>query len=365
MSRVIRSQVSVKTILTVSLIVLAVVWAAWFFWNTTGALLIAAIALLISVALNRLVEWLEKHHVPRGVGIAIAMIGVVGALVGVGFAFIPTIVTQVEQLVGEWPHLLATFERTSFYRFLQQHMQIDRIKAQLTSSAPAAVGQVLAIVKGIVFGVGTLVTVLFVTIFMLAVGRPIVWGVLAQTRPERRARYAEVVRKVYRALGGYVAGHLLIVLLQCIATTIFLAIVGVPFFLPLGLLSGLASLIPFAGVTIVGTLVSLLAFATQGLATGLGTAAYYVVYQQFENHVLYPIVYRHTIEVNPLLIILAVLFFGEWGGIVGAILAVPFTAAANILVGVLLRERRERLSIPPTPPTPELLEQEPPGAAPH
>jgi putative heme transporter len=353
MSRANRSQVSVKTAATVTLTVFGLAFLAWFLWHTTGALIITAAALLIAVALNRLVDWLERHHVRRGFGIAIAMTGVVGLIVGLGFLFIPPIVGQIQQLVQQWPELLASFERTSFYRFLQQDLHVDRLVSQLESHAPAAVGTALTAVQYFVTGIGAFVTVLFVTIFMLAVGRKIVWNLLAQARPERRGAYADVVRKIYHALGGYVAGHLLIVLAQCAATSTYLAIVGMPFFLPLGLLSGLASLIPFAGVTIVGALVSLLAWGMKGLLTGVGTAIYYVLYQQFENHVLYPVVYRRTVEVNPLIIIVAVLFLAEWGGIAGAILAVPLTAAGHILVSVLLRERRRRLEIPP--PRPELL----------
>jgi predicted PurR-regulated permease PerM len=364
MSRPNRSQVSVKTVATVTLTVFGLGFAAWFVWNTTGALLITALALLLAIALNRLVDWLERHHVPRGWGIAIAMLGVVAVIVGLGFLFVPPIVGQIEQLVQEWPKLVASFERTSFYRFLQQRLHVEQLVAQLESHAPAAVGTALTAVQYLVEGIGGFVTVLFVTIFMLAVGRPIVWGLLAQARPERRARYAETVRKIYAALGGYVAGHLLIVACQCAATTAYLAIVGMPFFLPLGLLSGLASLIPFAGVTIVGAMVSLLAWGLKGLLTGIGTVVYYILYQQFENHVMYPVVYRRTVEVNPLIIIVAVLFLAEWGGIPGAILAVPITAAGHIIVIVLLRERRRALQIPPTPPSPELLEKGSPEA-PH
>jgi putative heme transporter len=68
------------------------------------------------------------------------------------------------------------------------------------------------------------------------------------------------------------------------------------------------------------------------------------------------------VEVNPLIIIVAVLFLAEWGGIAGAILAVPLTAAGHIVVSVLLRERRQRLDIPGTPPTPELLDERAPDA---
>jgi putative heme transporter len=344
------SQVSPKSAAVVAVTALGVSFAAWFVWKTTGALLVTAVALLLAVALNRFVEWLERHRFSRGAGIAVAMIAVVGLLVAFGFLFIPPVVSQIEQLSNEWPRLLASAQHTDFYRFLQQHLHLDRVEGLLEKHAGEAVGSALAAVQFIVEGIGAVVTVLFVTIFMLAVGRRLVLACLAQAKPDRRARYARVVSELYRALGGYVLGHLLIVGLQCAATTIVLAVAGVPFFLPLGLFSGLASLIPFAGVTIVGTAVSVIAWGTHGLVTGLIVAGYYILYQQFENHVLYPMVYRRTVEVNPLVIILAVLFLADWGGIPGAILAVPLTAAAHVVVGVILRVRRERLGIPPPPP---------------
>jgi predicted PurR-regulated permease PerM len=150
MSRANRSQVSVKTAATVTLTVFGLAFLAWFLWHTSGALIITAAALLIAVALNRLVDWLERRHVRRGFGIALAMTGVVGFIVGLGFLFIPPIVGQIEQLVQQWPELLASFERTSFYRFLHQHLHIERLASQLESHAPAAVGTALTTVQYLV-----------------------------------------------------------------------------------------------------------------------------------------------------------------------------------------------------------------------
>ncbi len=341
------SQVSPKTAAVVVVTGLAIVFVAWLLWHTKGALLLTAAALLLAVALNRVVDWLERHRIRRGAGIAIAMIAVICVLVGLGLLLIPPVVSQIEQLVQDWPRIVASAKHTKEYGFLQQHLRVAQLSALVEKHAGEAVGSALTAVQLVVEGVGAVLTVLFVTIFMLAVGRPLLRACLAQARPARSQRYARVLSDVYDALGGYVAGHLLIVALQCTATTIYLGVAGVPFFLPLGLLSGLASLIPFAGVTIVGTMVSLVAWGTKGLLIGVITAVYYVLYQQFENHVLYPMVYRRTVEVNPLVIILAVLFLAEWGGIPGAILAVPFTAAAHIVLGAVLRLRRERLGIPP------------------
>jgi predicted PurR-regulated permease PerM len=180
---------------------------------------------------------------------------------------------------------------------------------------------------------------------------------LCHLNVETRQSWSKLTTDIYHALGGYVLGQLTIVFIQMLVTSFWLFIMRVPYFLALGVLSGAASLIPFAGATVMGLIVSLLAWGTQGLWTGAATAAYYVAYQQFENHILAPIVYRRTVQMNPLIILLAALFMFDLAGIPGAVLAVPLVASGQIVVQTVLRNRRERLNIPPTPPRPELLEE--------
>jgi putative heme transporter len=350
-SRGIPSQVSIKTALTVSATVLGVAVGAWFLWRTTTALLATAGSLLIASALNRLVDQLETHHVPRGAGIAVVMLGILAVMVGLGFLIIPPIVEQANALVAAWPKILSTVQGSSLFQYASRHTTLQNLLERAQAAAPQALGAALAIVRGSATALVASVTVLFVTLFMLTSGRPLVWSLLAQARPERRARYARVTRNVYHTLAAYVAGHVFIVGVQGCATSTFLAVVGVPFFLPLGITSALASLIPFAGVTVAGTVISVVAWASGGLWTGVATAIYYVAYQQLENHVLYPLVYRRAVAVNPLLTVLGVLFMAELGGIAGAILAVPLVAAGHVVVRELLAERRARLGIPTVAPT--------------
>ena len=336
-----RSQVSVKTTATVSATVLGVVLAAWIAWKTAGAIVVTLVALLLAVALDRAVSFLRRHGVGRGLAIAVVACAVLATLAGLGWLVIPRLVAQASALVHAAPEIARTVRGSRAYHLLERHVDVDaalgRLGNVMTPALEAAGKAVEALAAA--------VTVVFVTIFMLTSGPKLLEKLLAQARPERRDEYRDLLAKVYRALSGYVGGHLAIVGLQGVATVIALAVAGVPFFLPLGVLSALASLVPFAGVLVMGTAVSLIAWATSGLWAGVGVAAYYVLYQEFENHVLYPVVYRHTVDVNPLIIVLAVLFMWELGGIPGAILAVPSAAAGHIVVGELLRYRRRRLGI--------------------
>ena len=158
-----------------------------------------------------------------------------------------------------------------------------------------------------------------------------------------------VLGKVYRSIGGYVGGLVIVVSVNAAVTTGFLAIVRVPYFLPLGLLSGLSSLLPMVGNTLAGLLISLVALAAGGGWLAAGVAGFFVLYQQFENQLLGPLVYRQTIHLNPLVGLLAVLVFTELAGIPGALAAVPLVAVGQVILRELLAFRRERLAGPVAP----------------
>jgi predicted PurR-regulated permease PerM len=108
-------------------------------------------------------------------------------------------------------------------------------------------------------------------------------------------------------------------------------------------------MIPYAGPAVAGTLISLTAAITNGFWSGVGCLIFFLIYGQIEGNVLAPLIFRRTVHVNPLVVTLSILFLGELGGIFGAILAVPAAAATQIVLREVLRARRERLHLPPSP----------------
>jgi predicted PurR-regulated permease PerM len=180
---------------------------------------------------------------------------------------------------------------------------------------------------------------------MLIFGGRLVRAGLAEARIERQSTYRKVVGKIYQSLGGYVGGLTLICTINATLTTIFLAINGVPFFLPLGILSGFSSTVPYAGPFIAGAVITLLSLVTDGSWHALACVVYFIAYGQLEGNVLGPLIFRRTVHVNPLVVTLSVLFLGEIGGIVGAIVAVPVVAVLQIIVREVLMIRREQLRL--------------------
>src|SRR6185369_12519216 len=167
---------------------------------------------------------------------------------------------------------------------------------------------------------------------------------LDEARVERRATYSKVLLKIYDSIGGYLGGVAVICSINAMLTTIFLWIDDVPFVLPLGILSGFSSAIPYAGPAVVGTFISLVTAATAGMWHGIAAGIYFLAYGQLEGNVLSPLVFRRTVHVNPLIVTLSILFFGDMAGVPGAIIAIPVVAALQIVLRELLKIRRDHLT---------------------
>jgi predicted PurR-regulated permease PerM len=206
------------------------------------------------------------------------------------------------------------------------------------------VNPILTAVTSALSAVAGFLTVLALTVFMLVFGGGLVKRMLALVPPTDRPRWEEVLAKSYRAVGGYLGGVLFICSVNATLTTLVLALIGTPYFLPLGLLSGFSSLVPYAGPILIGALITLLTLVTGGAVKALITLGYFLLYGQLEGNVLGPFVFRRTVHLDPLVTLLAVLFLAELLGIAGAVVAVPAVALGQILVRELLAARRERVA---------------------
>ena len=357
------SQVSIKTVATVVVVALAILGAVVFVGRTIQALALTVASLMIAVALNHVVVLLKRFKVPRVPAIGLTLLSCAGVIAGLGLLVIPVAVTQGKALVLRMPEMVQAARSTRLFHLADDRLHIaSRLEAlghELPKMVEGAAAPVMSIVGGVLTGVGGVITVMVLTVFMLIFGGPLVAELLRETLPQRRPLYAKVVEKTYQTIGQYLMGLGLICLINATLTTIFLAIVGVPFFLPLGIISGLSSLIPYAGPMLVGATVTLIALATGGTGTGIAAGIYFLAYGQLEGQVLSPMIFRRTVHVNPLVVVMAILFFGEMAGIFGAVVAVPAAATIQIVARELLKIRRNRLHLAATPlnsPEPVVLE---------
>ncbi|HXU83895.1 MAG TPA: AI-2E family transporter [Polyangia bacterium] len=344
-----QSQVSLTTVFTVCFGVLAVCALVLFVTHTLVALTITAGALMIAVALDHLVALLVERRVKRGLAIVIVTVASLGLLVGAILLLIPPVVSQTKLLVARWPQLKAGILNTELYKTARAKLANDSHLEELLQRLPDVVsdtaGTVLTVLGGVLNAIAAAVSIFFLAIFMLIFGGQVVDALLGEATPERRERYRKVVLKIYDLIGGYLGGLFLICSINATCASVMLAIAGIPFFLPLGLASGFSSLVPYAGPAVMAVVVTLLAMITAGFWKGVACAIYFVIYGQIEGNILGPLIFRRTVHVNPLIVLLSIIFFSEIAGIIGAILAVPLTAAIQIVLREVLRIRRERLDL--------------------
>ena len=149
---------------------------------------------------------------------------------------------------------------------------------------------------------------------------------------------------VYRSVGGYVVGNLLISVIAGVTTWIVLAALGVPFAVPLAVLMAFLDLIPLVGATIAGFLIGIVAAIHNFPGDLIVWVVYLIVYQQIENNVVQPAVYRRTVQLHPLLVIVAVLIGASLLGVLGALVAIPVAGAIQIVARDWWQSRSEQPS---------------------
>jgi predicted PurR-regulated permease PerM len=126
-------------------------------------------------------------------------------------------------------------------------------------------------------------------------------------------------------------------------------VLGVPFAVALGLLVAILDLIPLAGATIAAIVVSTVGFI-HSLTAGIVLIVFFLVYQQFENHVLQPLVYGRTVKLSPLIVLIAVLMGAKLAGVIGALGAIPIAGTIQVIVIDWLAHRQQQIAEPTVPP---------------
>jgi predicted PurR-regulated permease PerM len=320
-------------------IVLEVLWIArhvlsWIF-----------IALFLTLALNPAVDWMERRTKRRALSTAVVFIAALAAIVGIGWLFVPTLVDQVNDFAVKVPDYLEDLTKgRGRLGFLQEKYHlVDKARDALKEGGAAKLfglsGTAVAVAKGVVTAVVATLTITFMTFFMLLEGPRWMERFYSLLKPASRRRWQAVGRDVYRTVGGYVTGNLLISLIAGTLTAIVLAIMGVPYAIALGLIVGILDLIPLAGATIAAIIVGTVAFL-HSIPAGIVVVAFFLVYQQVENHVLQPVVYGRTVQLSPLAVLISVLIGAELAGVLGALAAIPVAGTLQVIFLDWLRHRR-------------------------
>jgi len=319
-------------------------------WHVLTWILMAA---LLAAALNPAVEAFERRGLRRGYAATIVFAIALLVLTGIGFLIIPPLVSQVTDFVNAVPDFIDDITAGEGpLGWLQDDYQIvDRVRAAIEKQGVGGVlglsEPVLDVVRSVVTAVVGTITVIFLTFFMLLEGPRTVKQVLGLLPETARPRYERVGLDIYRTISGYVTGNLLISFVAGVLATVVLFAVGSEFAVALGLLVAILDLIPLAGATLAAIMVSTVILLETDWVRCLGVIAFFIGYQQFENHVLQPLVYGRTVQLSPLAVLCAVLVGAQLAGILGALLAIP-VAGSLLAIGREILQYRQEASVEAT-----------------
>jgi len=316
-------------------------------WISRQVLTWIVVAIFLTLALNPAVEAFERRGLRRGIATALTSMLALGVMIGAGSLFIPTLVNEATGFADELPEYVNDVSegRGPLGELVERYEIDERVRDAVQGGDASSVlglsDTALAITQSVITFIVAVVTIAFMTFFMLLEGPRWMERFYGLLPEGSRETWRGIGRDIYRTVGGYVTGNLLISVIAGVSTTIVLLILDVPYAVALGLLVAILDLIPLAGATLAAIIVTTVAFLTS-IPAGIIVLVFMIVYQQIENHLLQPLVYSRTVQLSPLAILVAVLIGAKIAGILGALAAIPVAGTIQVLLLAWLRARRER-----------------------
>jgi predicted PurR-regulated permease PerM len=342
---------TIFAVLGILILVGLVLYVLWVARHVVSWLLIS---LFLTLALNPAVGWLQAHGLPsRGLATGVVFILALAAVAGIAAAFIPTLVDQVDNFAKKVPDYVEqlTHGRGRFGFLETKYHIVEKVKSAVSNGGVGKLtlgaGAALTVTKSVITAVVATLTIVFMTFFMLLEGPMWMERIYGLIPESKQPRWRKVGHDIYRTVGGYVTGNLLISLIAGVASGIVLWAAGVPFAVALGLLVALLDLIPLAGATIAAVACVLVAIAASGTTAAIIVAVFFIAYQQLENHVIQPLVYGRTVQLSPLAVLVSVLIGAQIAGVLGALAAIPVAGAIQVLIVDWRANRPERREAAP------------------
>jgi len=321
---------------------------AWYLRVVWPPLVLAGAIVFI---LNPVVTWEQRHSIPRALGTALAYLALAAAVGIAALLAYPLAADQAEELGDEWPQIRADLEaRVDDWAEATRNWPIpiptwgeleDEFGNNDSDADRDSIAERVEQVRDIglrIFHVGIIFVLGPIIAFYLLVDLPRLRQVALGLIPERSEQEVLLVAsRLNRAIGGFFRGQLAVAAIVGVMVSIGLAIIGLPFWLLVGMVAGLANLVPLIGPWVGGIPGVVIALTTRDVSTAVWVVVVMAVAQQIDNHFISPIVMQRAVKLHPAAVMIALLAGGTLGGFFGLLVAVPTAAVLKIIVGHLWR----------------------------
>ncbi|HVM73313.1 MAG TPA: AI-2E family transporter [Candidatus Paceibacterota bacterium] len=303
-------------------------------------------AIVIASAIEPGIGFLRKRKIPRTIAVILLYLFLLSVFFVIFYFFLPSLFGDIANFINALPGYIQTLNATGA---LDQYTNLLGLPALSTVSSASIVTNIHAALNiGVVndgFSTATrifggLFSFILIVIFSFyfAVLETGVDDFLRIIVPKTHHEYIlGLWRRSQHKIGLWMQGQLLLALIMGVLVFLGLTILGVPDALVLATIAGCFEIIPVFGPTLSAVPAVAVAFGSGGISLGILTIALYVIAQQFENYLIYPLVVTRVVGVPPLLVILALIVGGEFAGFLGIILSVPIAATIQEFVRDLER----------------------------
>jgi len=336
-----------------SMVCVMLLIVASFYVLVEGRVIFAPLLLAVVIVfmLNPLVNWLADRGVPRVFGAIFGFLVFFSAIAIIAVLIFPDIRAQAQSFIDTFPALYddttadaeqllasAGFESVAIidYNELLDYVNDPENRNTLMSILFDRLGSVTSGLFEfiLIFLVGPAVA------FYFLIDLPSVQGRLVGVFPERNRTEASYVgRQLNTVLGGFLRGQLVVAVIVGVMLSFGYRVIGLEFWLLIGLVGGLLNIVPFLGPWVGGFLGVLVALTTADMPTAIWAVVVAVIVQQIDNNFVSPSVLKATVRLHPAVTLLALVLGGALAGVWGVIIAVPLVASIKILLGHWWRTR--------------------------
>lgn len=327
-------------------ILFALLIGALFFLK--DIVLIVLTAIVIASAIEPITKWLVSYKVPRVVSVLLVYVIIILILLSLFYFFVPTLLREASNFLALLPTYTNLFDISgvidkadflsgsdSVVKNFSIRDALSRIESSFTNVSAGFVKTI-----SLVFGGALSFVLIIIFSFYFAVQETGIDDFLRVVTPVKHQMYIlDLWKRSQFKIGRWMQGQLILALIVGVLVYIGLTILDIRYALLLAVLAALFELIPLFGAILAAIPGIIIAFVDGGVTLGLLVAGLYLIIQQFENHLIYPLVVTKVVGVPPLLVILALIIGAQLAGFLGIILSVPIAAIVQEFVKDVQKEK--------------------------
>ena len=327
-----------RTLRTIVMWIVGFALGMWIFQSNRNFLFMLVLAWLFAIAMDPAIRRLTERNWSRSRATSVVMTLVLLASAAFVGLFGGVLFSQLSSLISSLPNLvtdIVDWLNNTLSLDLDPTTIIDKLNvssSQITTLASNFAGGIVGILSGIIGGIFQILTTLLFAYYLAAEGPRVRRIIGSWMNPAAQEVFVTTWDVTVQKTGGFVVSKFMMAALSTTAHAIFFAVIGVPYWLPMAIITGITSqFIPTIG-TYLGILIPMLFTLFSEPVDALFIAVFATLYQQFENYFISPRISERTMDVHPAIAFGSVIVFANLFGAMGAVVSIPLAAALVSLI---------------------------------